>query len=241
MSATTGRWLGPPRPTPFRSHQSPRGHMTTSLLRRSRGVKQVSDSLRPAMAEAEDPPFVAGRPLTGAALLWAAALHRHQRRAVDQAPFILHPLEVAAMLSGRGYDDEVIAAGLLHDTVEDTDATLDELRARFGERVARIVDSVSEDPSVEDYVARKAALRDRVAVADADAHAVFAADKVVKARELRAQAAHAEALLDDPELHRRLEHYEHSLEMLQSVTHDDPIVQQLAFELWTLRRLPPAR
>jgi (p)ppGpp synthase/HD superfamily hydrolase len=193
------------------------------------------------MSAGDEPPFVAGRPITAAALEWAAAMHRGQRRAVDQAPFILHPIEVAALLSGRGYDDEVIAAGLLHDVIEDTGAALDELSDRFGPRVARIVAAVSEDPAIGDHDARKAALRHQVAAADPEAHAVFAADKVVKARELRAQAARAEALLDDPDLHRRLEHYQACLVMLRSVAADHPIVNQLAFELWALRFLPPAR
>jgi hypothetical protein len=188
----------------------------------------------------EEPPFVTGRPVTTAALKWAATLHRDQRRAVDFAPFILHPLEVAALLSGRGYDDEVIAAGLLHDVIEDTNITLDELHDRFGERVARIVVTVTEDPEIEDYAARKAALREQVAAADPETQIVFAADKVVKARELRAQAARAEFLLDDPELRQRLEHYEACLRMLQSTTGEHPLVHQLAFELWALRHLPPA-
>lgn len=194
------------------------------------------------MLTAHEPPFVAGRPLTRAALKWAATLHRDQRRAVDRAPFVLHPLEVASLLSGRGFDDEVTAAGLLHDVVEHTNAGVDELRGRFGDRVARIVATVSEDPAIEPYQQRKAALRDQVAAAgDASVYAVFAADKVVKARELRAQAAHAHALRDDPQLRQRLQHYVACLEMLQSVASEDPIVHQLAFELWALRLLPPAR
>jgi (p)ppGpp synthase/HD superfamily hydrolase len=191
------------------------------------------------MAVEPDPPFVRTRPLTRAALEWATNAHRDQFRAVDHAPYILHPLEVAALLSGRGYDDEVVAAGVLHDVVEDSDLAVEDLCDRFGDRVARIVAAVSEDSAIAGYEERKAALRDQVAAADADARAVFAADKVVKARELRAQAAHAEALLDDPELQRRLDHYERSLELLRSAADGDPIVQQLAFELWALRRLPP--
>ncbi|MGH2763412.1 MAG: hypothetical protein ACRDL4_06640 [Thermoleophilaceae bacterium] len=70
---------------------------------------------------------------------------------------------------------------------------------------------------------------------------VYAADKVTKARELRAQAARAEAALDEPDLRRRLEHYEHSLAMLREVAADLPLVHQLAFELWALRALPPPR
>jgi (p)ppGpp synthase/HD superfamily hydrolase len=191
------------------------------------------------MSGGSDPPFVEGRPLTRQALEWARDLHAGQVREFDRAPFILHPLEVAALLSGRGFDDEVVAAGLLHDAVEETEAGVDEIRTRLGERVAGIVAALTEDPALSDYVERKTALRSAVAEGGLDAHAVYAADKVVKARELRAQAAHAERLLDEPDLRRRLEHYEQSLEMLQSAAPDLPLVHQLAFELWALRSLPP--
>jgi HD domain len=188
----------------------------------------------------EDPPFVTGRPVARAALHWADTLHRGQRRAVDQAPFVLHPAEVAALLSVRGYDDEVVAAGLLHDAIEDTDATVADVRERFGDRVARIVAAVSEDPAIDDYDARKAGLRAQVAAADGDVHAVYAADKLVKTRELRAQAARAGAALDEPDLVERREHYEQSLQMLEAVAPGLDLVKQLAFELWALRLLPPA-
>jgi (p)ppGpp synthase/HD superfamily hydrolase len=191
------------------------------------------------MLAGEAPPFIAGRPLTGVALEWASAQHRDQLRAVDRAPFILHPLEVAALLSQTNRDDEVTAAGLLHDVIEQTDAGIDDVRSRFGDRVAAIVAAVTEDPAIADYRARKAALRAQVAEADGDAHVVFAADKVVKVRELRAQAARSPGLLDEPAPRRRLEHYEHCLEILQAVAADAPFVRQLAFELWALRYLPP--
>ena len=187
-----------------------------------------------------EPPFIADLPIARAALEWAESLHQGQLRAVDLAPFILHPTEVAAALSLRGYDDEVVAAGLLHDAIEGSEADITEVRRRFGDRVARIVAAVSEDPDIADREARKAALRAQVAAADGDAHVVFAADKVVKARELRAQAALVEGTLDEPDLHRRLEHYEASLAMLETVAPGVPIVEQLAFELWALRTLPPS-
>ena len=185
------------------------------------------------------PPYLEGRPVTQAALEWAARRHGDQLRDSDHAPFILHPLEVGALLAGRGCADEVVAAGLLHDVVEDTDASLDEVREAFGDRVADIVAAVTEDPEIEQYGPRKAALREAVAGAGRDAQVVYAADKVVKARELRAEAARAEQHLDDPGLHRRLEHYEHSLEMLREVVPELPLARQLAFELWALRNLPP--
>jgi (p)ppGpp synthase/HD superfamily hydrolase len=186
------------------------------------------------------PPFVAGRPVLRRAYEWAARKHADQLRDVDRAPFILHPLEVGALLSSRGFDDEVVAAGLLHDVLEDTDAGLDEVRGRFGDRIADAVAAVTEDPTIEDYGARKAALRDQVAAAGPDAHAVYAADKVAKARELRAKAALTESFLDDPDLRRRLEHYEQSLATLREVARVPSLVEALAFELWALRHLPPS-
>jgi (p)ppGpp synthase/HD superfamily hydrolase len=133
-----------------------------------------------------------------------------------------------------------VSAGLLHDVVENTDVGVDDVRRRFGDRIAGIVAAVSEDDEIADYRARKAALREQVAAAGRDAQAVFAADKIAKARELRAQAARAEASLDDPKLRQRLEHYEESLHMLEDRASDLQMVDQLAFELWALRALPPA-
>jgi (p)ppGpp synthase/HD superfamily hydrolase len=191
------------------------------------------------MSGGGDPPFVEERPITRQALEWARGLHAGQVREVDRAEFILHPLEVAALLSGRGFHDAVVAAGLLHDAVEDTDVGVDDIRARLGQRVGDIVAAVTEDPGISDYRERKAALRSVVAEAGLDAQAVYAADKVVKARELRAESAHAARMLDQPETRRRLEHYELSLDMLETAAPDLPLVHQLGFELWALRTLPP--
>ena len=181
------------------------------------------------------PPFIAELPLTCSAFEYAERHHHEQRRDSDLAPFVLHPLEVAVLLRNRGYDDEVVAAGLLHDVVEDTDATIDELRRRFGDRVAALVAAVSDDPSIEDYAERKAALREQVAAADADAQAIYAADKVAKTRELRAKAAREGASFDEQKLH----HYDESLAMLEREDPDMALTRQLRFELWALRALPP--
>jgi (p)ppGpp synthase/HD superfamily hydrolase len=186
------------------------------------------------------PPFVEGRPVIRAAFEWAAELHATQLREVDQAPYILHPLEVAALLISRGCDDEVVAAALLHDVVEKSDTQVAEVRERFGERIARTVAAVSEDPALADYHERKAALRASVAAGGPDAQAVYAADKIAKARELRAELAYSRGTLDDPPLRRRYEHYEQSLEMLSEVAAGLPLLEALAFELWALRTLPSA-
>ncbi len=142
------------------------------------------------------------------------------------------------LLRNRGFDDEVVAAGLLHDLVEDTDATSEDVRERFGDRVAALVSALSDDPSIEAYDERKAALREQVAEAGPDAQAIFAADKVTKARELRATTARDPATAIDEQ---RMRHYEACVEMLERAVPGLPLVLQLQFELWALRHLPPQR
>jgi (p)ppGpp synthase/HD superfamily hydrolase len=187
------------------------------------------------------PTFIRDLPLARDALGWAEDLHSGQRREVDSAPFVLHPLEVASLLHNTGHSDAVVAAAVLHDAVEDADADIGEIRERFGDEVADIVAAMTEDPEIGDYAERKAALRRQIADFGRQASAVYAADKVAKVREFRAEAAR------DPDLliavnngrHAKLDHYAASLAMLEQVDPDHPLVRQLRFELEALRGLPP--
>uniref|UniRef100_A0A1A8QUF8 Guanosine-3',5'-bis(diphosphate) 3'-pyrophosphohydrolase MESH1 n=2 Tax=Nothobranchius TaxID=28779 RepID=A0A1A8QUF8_9TELE len=82
---------------------------------------------------------------------FAAFKHRDQRRKdTNSTPYINHPIGVARILSHEGgvTDIKVLQAALLHDTVEDTDTTLEELEAKFGEAVAGIVREVTDDKSL---------------------------------------------------------------------------------------------
>jgi hypothetical protein len=108
---------------------------------------------------------------------------------------------------------------------------------RFGPEVAEIVDAVSEDEGIDDYGERKAALRERAREAGARTAAVFAADKLSKARELRILIA-ARGGLDD-EIRRKADHYARSLDMLDDVIPEHPVVGHLRFQLEALRALPP--
>ena len=172
-------------------------------------------------------PF-AGLPMAQAALRFARARHAGQRREIDHAPFIDHPIEVAWLLRRDDQPDEVIAAGLLHDVLEKTATTSAELRRRFGARIARLVESVSDDPSIRDYQPRKRDLRDRIAQADPDTHAVFAADKIAKVRELALLPAQQ---LNEPKNRAKLAHYRASGNMLRRMDGDLPLVEQLDAEL----------
>ena len=170
----------------------------------------------------------AGLPMAQAALRFARARHAGQRRAIDHAPFIDRPIEVAWLLRRDGQPDEVIAAGVLHDVLEKTATTSAELRRRFGARIAWLVESVSDDPSIRDYQPRKRDLRDRIAQADPDTHAVFAADKIAKVRELALLPAQQ---LNEPKNRAKLAHYRASGNMLRRMDGDLPLVEQLDAEL----------
>jgi (p)ppGpp synthase/HD superfamily hydrolase len=168
-------------------------------------------------------------PKTRAALAYAEERHAGQRRKSDGAPFIEHPVEVAWLLYRAGAPDHVIAAGVLHDTIEKTGADVGELRKRFGVRTAELVVAVSEDRSITRYATRKAALRAQVTAAGTEASMVFAADKVSKVRELS---------VEGPPSRRRLTHYQHCLRSLESGLSDSPLVEQLRTELQPFAAAP---
>ena len=79
------------------------------------------------------------------AILYATVMHQGKIRKFGNIPYILHPLEVAQILSTMTEDRELLTAGILHDIVHSTDGTMEEIEKRFGERVAQLVASVSEN------------------------------------------------------------------------------------------------
>jgi (p)ppGpp synthase/HD superfamily hydrolase len=170
-------------------------------------------------------------PLAQAALGFATARHVGQYRESDCAEFIEHPIEVARLLHRDGHPDHVIAAGLLHDVLEKTTTTRAELERRFGARIARLVSTVSDDPSIEDYAERKHELCDRVARAERDALAVFAADKIAKVHELASLPASRRSERD---MDAKLSHYRASLQMLRQAAGANPLVHCLEAELTRL-------
>jgi len=82
------------------------------------------------------------------AVEFAARKHKDQRRKDEEAsPYINHPVSVALLLAERGKvtDPEILAAAILHDTLEDTDTTPEELEAAFGMRIRKLVEEVTDD------------------------------------------------------------------------------------------------
>jgi (p)ppGpp synthase/HD superfamily hydrolase len=125
-------------------------------------------------------------PLVRAAYEKASAAHAGQiRNGSGGLPYIEHPVAVATRLAHHGYGEDVLAAALLHDVVEDSEATVENLRQEFGERVADLVAALSDDESIEDYRARKDEHRGRVRSFDGDAFAIYGADKLINSSTLQ--------------------------------------------------------
>jgi HD domain len=185
------------------------------------------------------PSFLDRLPLAQDAWLYAEEVHGGQIRKSDGRPFIVHPCEVAELLHGAGCSEGLIAAGLLHDTVERTEATLPELERRFGREVARMVGAVTEDPAIGSYQARKAELRRGATESGDEAAILFAADKISKVRQYRDQLARVDSG-GDPPRPRRLRHYTESLRLLEHAIPDHPLVGQLRLELVALDSLTAA-
>ena len=120
------------------------------------------------------------------ALAFAAERHRDQRRkGAEASPYINHPIEVARVLAAEGCvtDADVLMAAILHDTIEDTATTADELRQRFGPIVAALVEEVTDDkalPSAE----RKALQIAHAGALSPGARLVKLADKICNVRDM---------------------------------------------------------
>jgi (p)ppGpp synthase/HD superfamily hydrolase len=117
------------------------------------------------------------------ALRWSAVCHRGQVRRASDVPYIEHAMGVALILDRLGFDEDVVIAGLLHDVVEDTDATVAQVEDRFGPDVAEIVRHCSEIKTdahgrKRPWIDRKRDHLDALAGAPVSARAVVLADKL---------------------------------------------------------------
>lgn len=160
------------------------------------------------------------------------------RNASGGMPYIEHPVAVAALLDEHGYDEQVMAAALLHDVVEDSTTTVEEVRQEFGETVAALVDALSDDESIESYLARKDEHRERVAARGDAALAIYAADKLTNATALRRAYQHegeeVAAELKVP-LDVKLEIWDADAAMLAREAPELPFLAELVAELSRLR------
>lgn len=118
------------------------------------------------------------------AIVFAAAAHKHQTRKGTDIPYITHPFAVGMLLQGAGCSEEVVAAGILHDTLEDTEATYEGLVKEFGGRVADLVVAASENDKSLSWEERKQHTIDGLTDASMEELKVIVADKLHNLRSI---------------------------------------------------------
>lgn len=112
------------------------------------------------------------------AIHFAARAHHNQYRKASNTPYIAHPFAVGMTLMKAGCSEEVIAAGILHDVVEDTEVSLRQLRVQFGRTVADIVEGCSEPDKSLSWEDRKQHTIDYIKTAPLSVKLVVCADKL---------------------------------------------------------------
>lgn len=121
------------------------------------------------------------------AIVFAVQAHAGTERRGKGFPYIVHPMEAVGIVATMTNDQELLAAAALHDTIEDTDTTIEQIKSEFGDRVAALVASESEDrkdgiSKEESWHARKQAVIERLANAPLDSKIVALGDKLSNMR-----------------------------------------------------------
>jgi (p)ppGpp synthase/HD superfamily hydrolase len=171
----------------------------------------------------EPPAFIADSDLLSSAYRLARSAHHGPAR--EGETDIDHPLAVAEVLQANGFEESIVAAGLLHDVVEDTSIDVEAIEKSFGSEVGRLVAEMTENSRIETYEERKAEHRARVA-RDPPAAAIYAADKLASTRELAEGGGGVSE--------EKLDHYLETLRMLCRRYPELPFLPQLREELESL-------
>jgi myo-inositol-1(or 4)-monophosphatase len=122
------------------------------------------------------------------AIEFAARAHDGMMRKKDKTPYILHPLEAAVIVGTMTADSDVISAAVLHDVVEDTEITIEEIEENFGSRVRRLVESETEDkradlpPESTWKIRKEESLEELANCADRDVLILWLGDKLSNMR-----------------------------------------------------------
>jgi len=112
---------------------------------------------------------------------FAAKVHEGKVRKGSKIPYVVHPYEAAVIVAGITKDPEVISAALLHDVIEDTDVTYEELKEEFGKRIADLVLAESEDKS-KTWKERKGTTIERLKNAGREEKIICLGDKLSNLR-----------------------------------------------------------
>lgn len=164
------------------------------------------------------------------AVKFACDRHKNQTRKITPFPYIVHIYETLQILRENGADEETLIGGILHDTVEDTGTSLEEIKELFGERVATLVDFVTEKKSMP-YVERKMEHSNRLAKGPVEAKMIKCADSLSN---LRAIYLDCKSLGDiwgkfNSNKENIKEHYRHSIEVFKELENTDMYKQLVKF------------
>ena len=157
------------------------------------------------------------------AIVFAVRAHAGTERRGKGFPYIVHPLEAVEIVATMTSDQELLAAAALHDTVEDTDVTIEQIRAEFGDRIASLVAAesdiaVSGMSQEESWHIRKQAAIDRLATSSRDAKMVALGDKLSNMRAIaRDYAAQGDALWSIFRVKERKAHEWHYRELAEAL------------------------
>ena len=157
---------------------------------------------------------------------FAAEKHQDQTRKGNGQPYINHPIEVAKLLAEVGgiYDDDMIIAGLLHDTVEDTDVTFEELEERFGNRATGFVRELTDDKSLPKQERKRLQVEHAPHMTD-EAKQIKLADKISNIRDV------TENPPEGWSNERRLEYVEWGERVVAGLRGSNPKLERLFDEL----------
>ena len=165
------------------------------------------------------------------ALSFATHKHKDQRRKdVDASPYINHPISLANILCNEAHvtDVEVICGALLHDTVEDTDTTPEELESAFGEPIRAIVMDVTDDKSLPKEE-RKQQQIDHAAYASSKARLVKLADKISNLRDV------SNSPPPEWSLERKREYFDWGKQVIERIRGTHPLLESLFDEAYEKR------
>ena len=164
---------------------------------------------------------------------FAADKHRKQRRKdADASPYINHPIALVDLLANQGgvSDPVVLCAALLHDTIEDTDTTAEELRAAFGDEIADVVLEVTDDKTLAKKL-RKQLQIEHARHASPRAKLVKLADKICNLRDLAATPP------ADWSVQRKADYFDWASEVVAGLRGSHPQLEALFDEAFRLKHV----
>ncbi len=168
------------------------------------------------------------------AIVFAAIAHDGQKRKSSNIPYISHPYAVGMLLLRENCPDETVAAGILHDTLEDTEVTYGELEKEFGEKVARLVLAVSEPDKSLPWEERKAHTIQMLKQAELEVIKIITADKLHNLRTIRNElAVKGEKVWERFKRGREKQHWYYTtiVEALSDKKEQFPLIEELEKEV----------